>query len=130
MSTDLSMLAWVSGLTLLLWVPYISARVLKFGPAALTYRFDSEPLAPWAERAKKAHYNAVENLAPFAALVLVAHVTGAANDATAAAAAAITYFWARLAHYGLYLVGIPYLRTLSFTIGWLAMICIFYQIVT
>lgn len=121
------MLAWVSGLTLLFWIPYISARLLKYGPAALTYRFDSEPLAPWAERAKKAHYNGVENLVVFAPLVLVAQLTGATNEATAAAA--ITFFWARLAHYVLYLAGIPYLRTLSFAVGWLAMICIFYQIV-
>lgn len=129
MTTDLSMLAWTAGLTALFWVPYVLARIVQYGPVeALTYRADSKPVAAWAERAKKAHYNAVENLAVFAALVLVAHLTGAANEATAAAA--ITYFWARLAHYPLYISGIPFMRTITFAIGWLAQICIFYQIVT
>ena len=129
MTTDLSMLAWTAGITSLFWVPYILARIVQYGPVeALTYRADAQPVAAWAERAKKAHYNAVENLVLFAALVLVAHLTGAANDATAAAA--ITYFWARLAHYPLYISGIPFARTLTFAIGWLAQICIFYQIVT
>lgn len=44
----------------------------------------------WVSRAKKAHYNAIENLIPFAALVIVAHLAGAANEATTAAA--IAYF--------------------------------------
>ncbi len=65
---------------------------------------------------------------PFAALVLVAHIAGAANEATAAAA--VVYFWARLAHYGLYVAGVPFGRTLTFAAGWLAMACILWQIVT
>ena len=96
MSTDLSMLALVSGLTAILWVPYVSARILQYGLIpALSYKVDDEPVAAWAGRAKKAHYNATENLVVFAALVLVAHIAGAANEATAAAA--VVYFWARLA---------------------------------
>ena len=129
MSTDLSMLAWTSGLTALLWLPYILARIGKYGMIeALTYRADNLPVPAWADRAKKAHYNAVENLVIFAALVLVAHVTGAANYATAAAA--VTYFVARLIHYPVYVAGIPFARTLTFAVGWLAQVCIFYQIVT
>ncbi|MDH3230662.1 MAG: MAPEG family protein [Alphaproteobacteria bacterium] len=129
MSTDLSMLAWTTGLTALFWLPYILARIAKYGlTEALTYRADSLPVPAWADRAKKAHYNAVENLVIFAALVLVAHLTGAANAATAAAA--ITYFVARLVHYPVYVAGIPLMRTLMFAVGWLAQVCIFYQIVT
>jgi uncharacterized MAPEG superfamily protein len=129
MSTDLSMLAWTGGLTALFWIPYILARIAKYGVMeALTYRADSQPVAAWADRAKKAHYNAVENLAVFAALVLVAHLTGAANDATAAAA--VTYFVSRLVHYPVYVANIPFMRTLAFTVGWLSLVCIFYQIVT
>lgn len=129
LSTELSMLAWTSGVTLLFWLPYILARMARYGVIeTLTYRADTKPVAEWAERAKKAHYNAVENLVLFAALVFVAHVTQSTNAATAAAA--ITYFWARVAHYVLYTAGIPFTRTISFTIGWLALVCIFYQIVT
>ena len=129
MTTDLEMLAWVAGITILMWVPYILAHITNVGILpALTYRADDTPLPVWAARAKRAHYNAIENLAPFAVLVVVAHLSGAANTATAAAA--IAYFWARVAHYVLYVSGVPFGRTTMFTIGWLAMACIFWQIVT
>ena len=129
MTTDLKMLAAVAGITALMWLPYILAHILNVGlMPALTYRADGTALPAWAERAKRAHYNAIENLAPFAALVLVAHLSGAANAATAAAA--ITYFWARLAHYGLYVGGVPFGRTVTFAIGLLAMARILWEIVT
>ena len=129
MTTDLKMLAWTAGLTLVLTFPYIIATIQRYGVMeALTYRADGKPLVDWAARAKKAHYNAIENLAPFAVLVVVAHLTNAANEATAAAA--VTYFWARVAHYFLYMANVPFGRTVTFVIGWLAMACIFYQIVT
>ena len=129
MSTDLTMLAWTAGLTIILWLPYILAHIVNVGlMPALTYSADDVPLPAWAARAKKAHSNAIENLAPFAALVIVAHLANAANEATAAAA--ITYFWARVAHYLLYALGVPFGRTLTFAIGWAAVVCIFWQIVT
>jgi uncharacterized MAPEG superfamily protein len=129
MTTDLTMLAWTAGFTLLLWVPYILAHIAHVGLIpALTYSADAEPLPDWAARAKKAHYNAIENLAPFAALVIVAHLSGAANGATAAAA--IAYFWLRVIHYGVYLLGIPFARTLTFALSWAAQICILWQIVS
>lgn len=129
MSTDLLMLTLTAGLTALMWLPYILQRIREHGlMPALTYQADGKPVAAWAERAKHAHYNAVENLAPFAALVIVAHLVGAANAATAAAAT--VYFWIRLVHYVVYTMGIPFGRTVTFAIGWAAMLCIFYQIVT
>jgi len=127
MTTDLRMLALVAGFTLLLWIPYILARLMTYGMVpTLAYRADKEPLPAWAERAKRAHYNAIENLAPFAALVLTAQLAGASNTTTATAC--IVYFWARVAHYLVALTTIPYLRTLTFTISWIAMITIFLQI--
>lgn len=127
MTTDLHMLAWVAGFTLLLWIPYILARLGTYGLVpTLAYRSDKEPLPLWAERAKRAHYNAIENLAPFAALVLTAQLTGTANSATASAC--VVYFWARVAHYFVALTTIPFLRTLAFAISWAAMIVIFLQI--
>ena len=129
MTTDLMMLAWTAAFTLLLWLPYILAHIANAGLLpALTYQADDKPLPAWAARAKKAHYNAVENLAPFAALVVVAHLTAAANEATAAAA--IAYFWVRVAHYIVYVVGVPFGRTITFALGWAAQLCIFWQIVT
>jgi len=129
MTADLKMLAWTAAFTACLWIPYILAHIANVGLVpALTYRADGTPLPAWADRAKKAHYNAIENLAPFAALVLVAHFASASNAATVSAA--VVFFWARVAHYIVYVAGIPFARTLCFAVGWAAMLCIFWQIVT
>ena len=128
MNTDLTMLAYTAAFTALLWIPYILAQIASVGAkAALTYAGDATPLTAWAARSKKAHYNAIENLAPFAALVIVAQLAHVANATTATAT--IVYFWARVAHYFVYTAGIPVVRTLTFAIGWAAMLAIFVQIV-
>ena len=129
MSVDFQMLAWVTFFTAAMWLPYILAHIVNVGLVpALTYRADDTPLPAWAQRAKQAHYNAIENLVPFAILVVVAHILGAANAATASAAT--VYLFARLAHYPLYILNVPLGRTLTFAVGWFAMACIFYQIIT
>jgi uncharacterized MAPEG superfamily protein len=69
----------------------------------------------WAGRARRAHLNMIENLVLFAALVLTAAVAGKANALTAIGAA--IFFWARLAYVVIYLVGIPWLRTLAWLAG-------------
>lgn len=127
MTTDLTMLAWAAGFTAILWIPHKLARIQASG-AALSYGADKEPLPLWAVRARKAHYDATENLVPFAALVLVAHVAGAANSATAMAS--VVYFWARVALYLGDVGRLPFVRTLTFVIGWAALMVIFYVIVT
>lgn len=129
MSMELKMLTLTAGLTVVLWLPYMLAHIANVGlMPALTYGGDATPLAGWAARAKKAHYNAIENLAPFAALVIIAELVQATGEATAMSAA--VYFWARVAHYVLYTANVPFGRTLSFAAGWAAMLCIFWQIMT
>lgn len=129
MTTDLTMLAWTAAFTSLLWIPYILARIQRSGlMETLTYVADNDPLPTWASRAKRAHHNAVENLAPFAAVVIVAHLAAAANATTALWAT--IYFWARVAHYFGYISGLPFVRTLLFAVGWLAIMVIFWQIVS
>ena len=127
MSTELEVLVWLSGLAIVMWLPYILAHIGNVGIIpALTYQADGEPLPDWAARAKRAHYNTIENLAPFAALVIVAHLANANNDVTASAA--LAFFWFRVAHYIVYTLGIPFGRTLTFAGSWLAQICFLYQI--
>src|SRR5215472_13490811 len=116
MSPELKYLALVSVLTAVLWVPYILNEVMVRGLMdAVAYPQNPKPLAPWAQRLKFAHYNAVENLVVFAALVLVANAAGIHNAAIATAAA--IYFWARVVHAVVYTLAIPWLRTLSFVVG-------------
>ena len=129
MTTELMYLTLVTTLTALMWIPYILNQILVRGIVdAVGYPEDPMPLAAWALRMKAAHYNAVENLVVFAILVLVANAVGANNGCTAAAAA--VYFWARLAHLFASRLGLPWLRTLAFAIGWLTQIAFAWQILT
>jgi uncharacterized MAPEG superfamily protein len=77
-----------------------------------------KPQSAWAQRLYFAHTNAVENLVIFAPLVLILDSMGHSTESTAIACA--VYFWARLAHAIIYALGIPVLRTLAFTVGFLA----------
>ena len=127
MIVELEMLTWTAIATLLMWPPYILAHIANVGMVeALTYRADGAALPGWAARAKKAHYNAIENLLPFAVLILVAHAVGVSNAATQSAAMA--FFGLRLAHYAVYVFGVPFGRTLTFVGSWLAQLCIVYQL--
>ena len=129
MTTELEMLTWATTLTILLWIPYTLARIMNVGLLpTLTYKSDDTPLAAWATRAKKAHANAIENLAPFAVLVLVTHQLDISNTATTSAA--VAYFWLRLAHFITYTANVPFGRTVTFAGAWGAQLCILFQILT
>ena len=129
MTPDLTYLAWTALLTAVLWIPFITGQVVANG--FLKPQDYRDPTARkvtlWGQRANRAHVNAVESFAPFAALVLVAHVGGVSNEATAMWAA--VFFWARLAHAVIYITAVPFLRTIIFTVGFVAVLGIFYEIV-
>jgi uncharacterized MAPEG superfamily protein len=126
MTPDLRYLAYTALLTAALWIPYVVAQSKTNGLLRPTnYRDPTQrPLPLWGKRADRAYLNAVEVFAPFAALVVVAHVSGKANTMTAFWA--MFFFWMRLTHAVVYLLGIPYVRTIVFTaafvgtagIGW------------
>jgi len=119
MKTELFYLALVIALTGVLWVPYIIDRLLVRGLFdAVGYPENPKPQSPWAQRLIKAHTNAVENLAVFAPLVLLANALGISGPAVAVPAA--VYFWARLVHAVSYALGIPWVRTLAFAAGFVA----------
>jgi uncharacterized MAPEG superfamily protein len=73
----------------------------------------------WAGRARRAHLNMIENLVLFAALVLIAAVSQKANATTAMGA--MIFFWGRLAYAVIYLIGIPWLRTLAWFVSVIGM---------
>lgn len=130
MSPDLFYLTLTAGLCVVLWIPYIVGFLSVQGfLKAEDYRTLPKPELPdWVVRANRTHLNLVESLPAFAALVLVAHVSGAASGTTAVATA--VFFWARLAHALVFLLGIPYLRTVIFAVGVVAQLVIFWKIVT
>ena len=118
MTSELYWLTLTCVLTGLLWVPYILQLILQLGPVAAVWDpTGAHPHdADWALRAKRAHYNAVENLVVFAPLALMIALTGQGDGLTAGAAA--LYFWVRLAHYVIHTLALPVIRTLVFLVGW------------
>jgi len=129
MTPELKYLAFTAMLTAALWIPYIVAQVMTNGFLAAQNYVDPtpRPVPLWGKRADRAHLNAVESFAPFAALVIIAHVAGKADAMTAFWA--MSFFWLRLAHAVVYLLGIPYIRTLVFTLGFVAVAGIFWEVV-
>src|SRR5512143_165970 len=114
MTTDLWMLAWSAVLCLV--IPYPGIAVLLRMPGGMAWgvgnRDTTFAVPPWLERTRRAHANMVENLVPFACLVLVAHVGGKANARTAFATE--LFLAARVVYTLVYMAGITPLRTLLF----------------
>ncbi len=120
MTRELMWLTLTIILTGVMWIPYVLDRIMTrglMGAMANPSRNDP-PQSAWAQRLYFAHTNAVENLIVFAPLVIILDSQGIATEGTAIACA--VYFWARLAHAIVYVAGIPVLRTLAFTVGFLA----------
>ncbi|KAF0117705.1 MAG: hypothetical protein FD163_236 [Hyphomonadaceae bacterium] len=109
-------------MTSMFYMPYITRLIVQLGPrnAALDPDGNHQLEAKWAQRAKRAHYNAVENLVVFAPLVIVVHLLGLHNETTELAVK--TYFFARLGHYVVYLFGVPFIRTLLFLVSWVCQV--------
>lgn len=126
MNSEVVALTWVAVLTSILWMPYLTARsstlgvwgVFAFPPNSA----DTPEPPAWADRARRAHANAVENLVVFSALVVAVELSGGGDGRTAAAA--WTYLGARGAHWLLYVAGVPVLRTLSFVVGWVCQLAL------
>ena len=123
-TSELYCLTLISVATALMWVPYVLARMTTHGVlrAIGTPGPDYPVDEPWADRARRAHLNAIENLTVFAPLVLVGAIIDVSNRATVLSAQ--VYVAARLVHYVIYVAGIPVIRTLAFLIGACATIVI------
>ena len=129
MSTDLKYLAFTAMLTAALWIPYIVCQVMTNGFLQPPNYVDptQRPVPNWGKRADRTYLNAVEVFAPFAALVVIAHVTGKANTMTALWVQ--SFFWLRVAHAVVYWLGWPYIRTAVFTLGFLTVVGLFWEVI-
>ncbi|HVH81042.1 MAG TPA: MAPEG family protein, partial [Stellaceae bacterium] len=63
----------------------------------------------------------------FIALVLIAHIAGKVNGAVITGCE--LFFWGRLAHFLIYFIGIPWLRTLAWAVSVIGLIVIFLHLV-
>ena len=80
----------------------------------------------WAGRAQRAHRNLLESLVVFAIVVLVAFVAGRANETTALGAD--LFLWGRVAYAIVYILGIPWLRTLVWAVSVAGIVLVFSQL--
>ena len=132
MSSEIYWLVLTVLMTALFWVPYVlNAFFVRGIIATMMYPgSDAPPLSPWAQRASAAHRNAIENLVIFAPLVIVCYLLDTKIPTEPVATAAMVYFFVRLIHYIVYSLKIPFIRTLSFLIGWAVQVYLAYLIIT
>lgn len=130
MTKDVLMLVAIA--LLCLGIPFIygAGRFMQPGGFAWAAGNRETPLnvPSWTRRAVQAHANLVENLVPFAILVLAAHISGKSNAATELGAT--IFFWGRVAHVGFYVVGLKYYRTLAWFGAWFGGVLIVVQLFT
>lgn len=99
------------------WLPYILDRILVRGlmGALANYDPDATPQSDWAQRAMRAHTVAVESFVAFGPLAVLAMIK--LPEDSYPGTLAMTYFIGIFAHYIIYVLGIPVLRTLAFALA-------------
>src|ERR1043166_7157362 len=123
MKTELCLLAASVALAFVQIIVAVLLAVPQIGlPALLGNREDIPALTAAADRAQRAYRNMLENLELFTALVLIAHVAGKTNATTALGAQ--LFFWGRVAYAPIYVIGIPMLRTLAWTVSVIGLVLI------
>jgi uncharacterized MAPEG superfamily protein len=128
MTADLTILVWAVALTIVQLLVAIAGAWTQFSMGTLVGNRETPVEGKgWVGRAQRAHKNMLESLALFAALVLVAHVAGKANETTALGAQ--LFFYARVAYAVIYVAGTPWIRTVAWTLGLAGLLMILSQLV-
>ena len=127
MKPELTLLVWAVVLAFVQMLVAVSGATLQVGlPTLAGNREGLAPCTGWAGRAQRAHHNMLENLVLFAALVLVAVVSQKTNSTTLLGAQ--IFFWGRLAHAVVYVIGIPWLRTAVWAVSVVGLVLIAVQL--
>ena len=131
MTTELWYLFWTTVLLGILWVPNIVGQVTNAGfltPDDYRKLRNLDDFPDWVRRANRAHVNLVEQYGVFLGLVVIAHLAGISNGATAFACG--LFFWARIAHAAVFIAGFSRFmaRTVIFTVAWVALVILALQI--
>ena len=126
MKPELTLLTCAVVLALAQAVLAVLGAMMQVGLPALAGNREGLPeITGWAGRAARAHRNMLENLVLFAALVLVAVAAGRTNAMTLLGAQ--IFIWARLAYAGVYVVGLPWIRTGVWAVSVVGLAMIFLQ---
>lgn len=121
MAYEMMILGLVTLFYMFSWVPASLAKYQAYGSGWLTSNRATENLPPLSElgqRAIRAHENLKENYPAFAVAILLLAFSGGFTRDTAIAA--LVFLVARLIHMPAYIIGVPWLRTLSWAVGFLA----------
>lgn len=128
MTPEILYLVWSAALTLVLAVIAVSGATLEVGLPRLAGNREKMPeMSSWAGRAARAHSNMLESLILFAILVFAARVANISNAMTLLGTQ--LFFWGRLAHAIIYIIGIPWLRTAAWLVSVIGLLVIFWQLV-
>lgn len=128
MTTELWLLVWSAALTVVVMAISATGAYQQVGLAALAGNRDKLPeITGWAGRATRAHRNLLENLVLFAILVLTAKMANVSDGMTVVGSH--LFFWGRVAHAGLYIAGIEWVRTGAFAVSVIGLLLIFLQLV-
>jgi uncharacterized MAPEG superfamily protein len=128
MKPELTLLVWSVVLTFAQALVAVQGAMMQVGlPMLAGNRGQMPEITGWAGRAVRAHRNMLESLVLFAALVLVAVVAGKTNAMTLLGAQ--LFFWARVVYAGVYIAGVPWLRTGVWSVAVVGLILIFLQLV-
>ncbi len=128
MSLELTLLVWSVALAFVQMLVAVCGTMLQFGLPDLASNRERLPAATgWAGRAQRAHRNMLESLVLFAVLVLVTEITN--KNSVMTGLGAQLFLWARVAYAVIYVIGVPWLRTLVWGISAVGLIVIFLQLV-
>ncbi len=124
MTTELTYLALTLILALVQVFLPAGARTVEFGSKWNAGPRDETPAAkkPLTGRLERAQANLFETLPLFIGAVLIAHVAGRNGVLTEWGAA--LYFWARVVYVPLYAFGVPYVRSLVWTVSFVGLVLI------
>ena len=127
MPVELQLLVWAALLTLIQMLVAVAGAQSQVSLPVLAGNRDNMPaLRGWALRATRAHLNMLESLTVFAILVLVGFATDRLNGTTALGAN--LFFWGRVVYALVYLVGVPWLRTLVWGVSFAGLLLILSQL--
>jgi uncharacterized MAPEG superfamily protein len=127
MPPELFALVALSLVALVLPLVYLPGYTIDVGVKAMLGNRDGLPERTGvAARGTRAHANLIENLVPYAAVVLTAQELGVVNSLTHAAG--IVFLIARLVHAASYLAGIAVVRTIAYYAGVIAIFAIAIQL--
>lgn len=133
--TELGILTCLAIFAAALWIPYIvgvntvpEGTLPEDAPDGFVIPVNWRLHRPWVQRAYRAHMNLLEQLVPFAILVLIVDRVDGFTALTYWTA--IVFFWLRVAHAVGYITAwskYP-LRSLIFTAGWVCCLIMGYAV--